>query len=43
LARERACCIGRVVEEREAWRGEPSDLTIGELCGTLSLEIDAAE
>jgi hypothetical protein len=42
-AHERARCRGLVVEEREAWRGEPSNLTVGELCGTLCADIDAAE
>jgi hypothetical protein len=40
---ERRRCVDLVIEEREGWRGEPSDLTIGELCGVLCAAIDAAE
>lgn len=40
---ERRRCVDLVTEEREGWRGEPSDLTIGEVCGMLCLAIDAAE
>jgi hypothetical protein len=40
---ERRRCVRLVTEEREGWRGEPSDLTISEVCGMLCSAIDAAE
>lgn len=40
---ERRRCVGLVTEERDGWRGEPSDLAIGELCGMLCSAIDADE
>ena len=36
-------CLGLIVDQREAWRGKPSDLTVGERGGTLCSEIDATE